>query len=91
MLNEEKRKELAGKIAYKNWQLRARPVDEQGEDNPLFGYGSEETDYNKAVKIVAIFEGEVQEDRENIQDYIDLFSDILEIYYEKDYISTYVQ
>ena len=86
----EKRKELTEKIAYKNWQLRSNEKDEQGDDNPLFGHGSEETDIINATKIITAFEDEFNNDS-NIQDYLDLFGDILENYFNKDYLYTYVQ
>jgi len=89
MLDESKRRELLiEKIAYKNWELRTIQKDE--DENPLIGYGSPETDYSKAVKIVSAFE-DGNEDKETIKDYLDLYQDILENYFTKDYLSTYVQ
>ena len=84
MLNEIQRKELTEKIAYKNWQIRTK----EDEDNPLLGYGSKETDYTMAVKIVSAFE---EDKKDNIEDYFDLYGDILKNYFTKDYLSTYVQ
>ena len=85
MLNESQRKELTEKIAYKNWEIRTK----EDEDNPLLGYGSKETDYIMAKKIVSVFEDDFPEN-DNIQDYLDLFGDILKNYFTKDYLSIYV-
>ena len=68
------------------WQMRSKEKDECGEDNPLFGYGSKETDYLYANKVVSAFENEYRGD---VQNYLDLFGDILENYFTKDYLSTY--
>ena len=87
---DENRKKLIEEIAYKNWQIRTREKDERGEDNPLCGYGCKETDFMKAGKIVSIFEEDVEYDKDDVQDYLDLFGDILENYFTKDYLSTYV-
>ena len=84
MLNESQRKELIEKIAYKNWQIRTK----EDEDNPLLGYGSKETDYIMAVKVVDTFEDNVLK-KDNIEDYLDLYGDILENYFAKDYLSIY--
>jgi hypothetical protein len=83
---EHQRKELIEKIAYKIWQIRTQ----NEEDNPLLGYGSKDTDYSTAKKIVSIFQGDILEDAENIKDHLSLFQDILENYFTKDYLSTYV-
>ena len=85
MLNESQRKELTEKIAYKNWEIRTK----EDEDNPLLGYGSKETDYIMAKKVVSVFEDDFPEN-DNIQDYLDLFGDILKNYFTKDYLSIYV-
>ena len=86
MLNDSQRKELTEKIAYKNWEIRTK----EDEDNPLLGYGSKETDYIMAVKIVSAFEDDF-DDSDNIQDYLDLFGDIIKNYFTKDYLSIYVR
>ena len=79
MLDENQRKELVEKIAYKNWQIRTK----EDEDNPLLGYGSKETDYIIAEKVVSTFEDDYHND---VQDYLDLYGDILENYFTKDYL-----
>ena len=89
-MDEIQKMELIEKIAYKNWQIRTREKDERDEDNPLFGYGCAETDFIKAEKIVLTFEKEIEYDKDDVQDYLDLFGDILENYFTKDYLSTYV-
>jgi len=55
----------------------------------LLGYGSKETDYIMAKKVVSVFEDDFPEN-DNIQDYLDLFGDILKNYFTKDYLSIYV-
>ena len=90
MLDESKRKELTEKIAYKIWQIRTKPDEDEDNFNPLLGSGSADTDFITATKIISVFENNIRTNKEDIQDYLDLFQDILENYFNKDYLLNYV-